>query len=125
MKRYICIVGCCIAAIVTLRPALAAQPTKNAVHPAAISSAIPAATTPSNFHMPPAALQREMHALERAEHLLEMSSHNDRSSHQAVAARHLRAAINELKLEVMKSAQAKSAAPVTQATGAAAPDARR
>ena len=128
MKRYVCMVGmvgCCIVALATLGPALAAQPKKSTVHPAAASSPVPGPTTSANFHMPPAALQRETQQLERAEHLLEMSSHNDRGSHQAVAARHLRAAINELKLEAMKNAQPKQAGQVTQAAGAATPGVRR
>ena len=117
--------GCCIVTIATLRPGLAAEPKKNAVHPAATSSPIPGATTSSNFHLPPAALQREMHDLKRAEHLLQMSSQNDRSSHEANAARHLQAAINELKLEAMKNAQAKHAGQATQAAGAATPGVRK
>ena len=59
--------------------------------------------------MPPAALEREMHELERAKHLLEMSSQNDHSSHEAIAARHLQTAINELKLEAKGNARAKRA----------------
>ncbi len=125
MKRYICMVGCCIMAMAIIRPGLAAQPKKNAVQPAATSSPIPGATTAPNFHMPPAALQRQMHALERAKHLLEMSAQNDHSSHEAIAARHLQAAINELKLEALKNAQAKQVGPVTQAGGATTPGVQR
>jgi hypothetical protein len=124
MKRYICIVGCCIAVVGILRPSLAAQPKKNTAHPASTSSPVSGATTSPNFHMPPAALQRQMHELERAEHLVEMSARNDHSSHEANAARHLQAAINELKLEAIKNAQAKHAGQATQAAAIATPGVR-
>jgi hypothetical protein len=75
--------------------------------------------------MPPAALQREVQQLERAAHLLEMSSQNDHSSHEAVAARHLHTAINELKLEASKNAEAKSSGQITQAASTATPRVRR
>jgi hypothetical protein len=124
MKKFICMVVCCIGAVALFHLALAAQPKKTVAHPAATSSSIPGATTAPGFHMPPAALQREVQQLERAAHLLEMSSQNDYNSHEAVAARHLHTAINELKLEAKKNAQAKQAAQVTEAASATAPSAR-
>jgi hypothetical protein len=48
--------------------------------------------------------------LERAKHLLELSSVNQPASHNAVAARHLQSAINELKLQMQEDAKAKAAA---------------
>jgi hypothetical protein len=131
MKRNIYMVGCFVAAIGTLHPAFAADAKKDAVHAPSTSSPTMGptgpmgATTPPNFHMPPAALQREMHALERSKHLLEMSAQNDHSSHEAIAARHLQMAINELKLEAMKSAQAKRAGEPTKGAGAATPVVRK
>jgi len=82
--------------------ALAAQPNQLRApsHPAAAVAGKPA------FHLPPAALQRQMQQLERAKHLLDLASGSNRASHPALAARHIQAAINELKLELAKQAQA-------------------
>jgi hypothetical protein len=124
MKKSICMVVCCIGAVALFHPALAAQPKKNPVHPVTTSSPIPGATTSPNFRMPPAALQREMHQLERAKHLLEMSSQNDHSSHEAIAARHLQTAINELKLAATKNAL-QSKVQATQAAAVVTPGIRR
>jgi hypothetical protein len=126
MKKHIYMVGCCIVVVATLRPALAASPKAKPVHPSPVSGPIPAATTSSSRHLPPGALQREIQELERAEHLIEMSAHNDRNGHEASAARHLRAAINELKLESMKDAEAKrGGGQPTQAASAATPSIRK
>jgi hypothetical protein len=125
MKKWIFMIGSCIAAMSALNSAFAAQPKKSVAHPAAASSPISGATTSQNFHMPPSALQREMQQLERAEHLLEMSSHDDRHGHEAIAARHLQAAVNELKLEAIKNDQAKRKGQVAEAAPAATPAVRK
>ena len=125
MKKYISIAACVVLAIDTLGIVFAAELKTNTVHPAPISSPLSGAPTPKNFHMPPEALQRELHELERAQHLLEMSSQNDRSGHESAAARHINAAVNELKFEVRKNAKEKTKGEPTKAAGAAAPVARR
>jgi hypothetical protein len=125
MKRCIYMVGCLVAVIGTHQPALAADAKKNVVRPPATSSPVNGPTTSANFHMPPSALQREMHALERSKHLLEMSARNDHSSHEAIAARHLDAAINELKQETKQNAQTKHAEEPTRAASSSTPGVRR
>jgi hypothetical protein len=125
MRKYIFIAGYLTIAISILRPAFAAEPKQNTIHSDAISSPISNTPAPKNFHMPPAALEREMHDLERAQHLLEMSSQNDRSSHEAVAARHINAAVNELKLEAKMNAQEKRKGEPNKADVGATPVAQR
>jgi hypothetical protein len=125
IKRYVCMVGCCIAVLATLRPALATQPKKNAIYPVATSSPIAGAASIRRSHMSPASLQREMQELEHAKHFLQMSSQNDHSSHAAIAARHIQTAINELKLEAEKNSREKRSGQLTQAVGTATPGARR
>ncbi len=84
--------------------------------------------------MTPTEATRQLEQLERVKHRFELSAGNDRSSHSALAARHIQTAINEMKREMQEEAyeknstqggQPKPAGRTTSAAGATKAGARK
>jgi hypothetical protein len=128
MKRNISTtIGCLalIAAAALYVPvAFAAAPKQPSAAPTVYING-PGVKNPKDFHITQEGLRGQIKQLERAEHMLELSAGTDRTSHSAIAAQHIRTAINELKLEAKKNAQTKHAGQSTQAAAAATPGIRR
>ena len=87
----------------------ASQVKPAASKPSAIPEVSDRAT--KRLDIPDAALKRQIDQLERARHLLDLSAGNDRTSHSAVAARHIQVAITELKMELQERAKGSKTAP--------------
>jgi hypothetical protein len=87
----------------------ASQVKRPASKPSANPEVSNGATKP--LDLPDAALKRQIDQLERARHLLDLSAGNNRTSHSAVAARHIEVAITELKMELDEKAKGTKTAP--------------
>jgi hypothetical protein len=126
MKLNISIITCCLALIAApVHVTLAAKARQPATAPTASVNTLSSTKSAKGSHVTPAGLKRQIEQLERDEHMLELSAGTDRASHSAIAAQHIRVAINELKLEAKKSAHSKQAGSETRAAGAATPGVRR
>ena len=123
MKRKLSIITC---SLVVIAAAVAPSPTARAANarrpaPAPTVSVNSVSSTKGikDSHITQAGLKKQIEQLERDEHMLELSAGTDRASHSAIAAQHIRVAINELKLEAKKSGHLKQAGSETRAVGAA------
>ena len=129
MKRNLSTIACYLAVIVAaVAPspaARAANARRPAPAPTVSVNSVSSTKGIKDSHITQAGLKKQIEQLERDEHMLELSAGTDRASHSAIAAQHIRVAINELKLEAKKSAHSKQVGSETRAAGAATPGVRR
>jgi hypothetical protein len=129
MKRNLSIIICSLAVIAA---AVAPSPTARAANsrrpapaPTASVNSVSSTKGAKDSHITQAGLKKQIEQLERDEHMLELSAGTDRASHSAIAAQHIRVAINELKMEAKKNAHSKQAGSETRAASAVTPGVRR
>jgi hypothetical protein len=129
MKRNLSTIICCLAviaaAVAPVQVAVAAEARQPAAAPTVSVNTPSSAKSAKESHVTSAGLRKQIEQLERDEHMLELFAGTDRTSHSAIAAQHIRVAINELKLEAKKSAHSKQAGQETRSAGAATPGVRR